>query len=78
MDEPPPTFPSHFIPRTRFGRVVVVLFLALLALAEPPVVHTVANRAEPWLLGLPFLYAWLLGVYAALVGLLVWARWRGL
>jgi hypothetical protein len=40
-------------------------------------VHTVANRISPWLLGLPFLYAYLLIIYIALIGVLIWAQRRG-
>jgi hypothetical protein len=58
--------------------VAVVLFLALLALAEPPLVYLVGNRVDPWILGMPFLYAYLLAVYLALVGVLVWVWRRGL
>ena len=64
---------SHYLPRTRRGWVAVALFLGLLALAEPPVTHVLANRVEPWILGLPFLYAYLLGVYTLLIGVLLWA-----
>jgi hypothetical protein len=58
--------------------VAVVLFLGLLALAEPPIVHKLANRVEPWILGLPFLYAYLLAVYSALIAVLIWALRRRL
>jgi hypothetical protein len=57
--------------------VAVFLFLGLLLLAEPPVVHTLANRVEPRIVGMPFLYAYLLGVYLALIGVLLWAQRRG-
>ena len=73
-----PRYRSHLIPRSRAGRVAALLFLALLALAEPPVVHGLVNRVEPWVLGLPFLYAWLLGVYLLMIGVLLWAVRRGL
>ena len=53
----------------------VVLFLGILALAEPPLVYSLGNRIEPWILGLPFLYAYLLGIYLALIGVLIWV-WR--
>jgi hypothetical protein len=53
--------------------VAVLLFLGLFALAEPPFVHSLANRTEPWLLGFPFLYTYLLVVYVALIGVLLWA-----
>ena len=69
---------SHLLPRTRQGWVAVVLFIALLALAEPPLVYLVGNRMEPWVLGMPFLYVYLLGVYVALIGVLLWVWRRGL
>lgn len=72
-----PRYRSHFLPRTAAGRVAVALFLALLALAQPPFVHEFVNRVEPRVLGLPFLYVWLLAVYVAMIGVLVWAQRRG-
>ena len=69
---------SHLIPRTRDGWVALLLFLGLFALVEPPFVNGVANRIEPWLLGFPFLYTYLLVVYSALIGVLVWALIRRL
>ena len=69
---------SHWLPRSRDGRIAVILFVALMALAQPPVVHRLVNRIEPWVLGLPFLYVWLLGVYLAMIGVLLWAQRRGL
>jgi hypothetical protein len=71
-------FRSHYRPRTRDGRIAVVAFLFLMILVEPPVVHTVANRIEPWLLGFPFLYTYLLVIYSLLIGVLLWALRRGL
>jgi len=68
--------PSHWWPRSRGGWVAVVAFLALMALAQPPIVGF-ANRIEPTILGLPFLYAWLLGIYVALAALLVLVWRRG-
>jgi len=76
MDDQP-KYRSHLIPRTRDGWIAVVAFLGLLALAMPPVTHRLINRVEPVVLGLPFLYAWLLGVYLALIGVLIWAYRRG-
>lgn len=67
---------SHYLPRTFTGRMAVLLFVVLLALCEPPVVNTLANRIEPRVLGLPFLYAYLLIVYSAMIGVLVWAAAR--
>lgn len=71
-------FRSHLRPRTREGWVAVLLFLGLFALVEPPFVNTIANRIEPWLLGFPFLYTYLLALYGILIGVLVWAMKRGL
>jgi hypothetical protein len=72
-----PPIRSHWWPRTARGRGALVAFLALLALAQPPVVFAFANRIEPWVVGVPFLYAYLTGVYGLLLVLLalVW-RWR--
>jgi hypothetical protein len=73
-----PRYRSHFLPRTAAGRAAALLFLLLLALAEPPFVHAVVNRVEPWVFGLPFLYVWLLAVYVAMIAVLLWARGRDL
>ena len=66
-------FRSHLLPRTGRGWVAVISFLVLFALVEPPFVYSVANRIQPWVLGLPFLYAYLLVVYTGLIGVLLWA-----
>ena len=71
-----PRYRSHYIPRTREGWIGVVLFLLILALAEPPLVYVLGNRVDPWVLGVPFLYAYLLLVYLALIGVLIWVLWR--
>ncbi len=76
--EPRPTPRSHYLPRTREGWIGVVVFLVLLALVEPPIVHGLANRVDPWILGVPFLYAYLLAVYTALIGVLIWALRKGI
>jgi hypothetical protein len=69
---------SHYLPRTRNGWIAVTLFLIGMVLVEPPVVHTLANRMEPWILGVPFLYAYLLVLYSLLIGVLLWALGRKL
>lgn len=74
----PPGFRSHLWPRTATGRAVVVAFLALFAFTQPPLVFLLGNRIEPWIGGVPFLYAYLFLLYLLLAGLLVWARRRGL
>jgi hypothetical protein len=71
-------FRSHLVPRTRDGWIALILFLGLFALVEPPFVHTVANRIEPWLLGFPFFYTYLLFLYSAIICVLLWALWRKL
>jgi len=58
--------------------VAVLLFLGLFALVEPPFVHSLANRVEPWVLGFPFLYTYLLVLYSALICVLIWALRRSL
>jgi hypothetical protein len=68
---------SHFLPRTRDGRTAVAAFIALFMLALPPVTHVVLNRSEPWIGGLPFVFATLLFVYVALIGVLIWTYRRG-
>ena len=68
---------SHFLPRTRDGRTATIAFLALFLLAMPPVTHTVLNRTDPSVFGLPFFYVALLVVYTALILVLVWAFRRG-
>jgi hypothetical protein len=45
-----------------------------MALAQPPLVYVIANRIEPTVLGVPFLYAYLLVIYCGLIGVLIWAR----
>ena len=72
-----PKYRSHLLPRSRDGGVALVAVLALLALAMPPVTHTFLNRLEPVILGMPFLYAVLLAVYCALIGVLIWTYRRG-
>ena len=69
---------SHYRPRSRHGWLAVLAFLGLLVLTQPPFVHSWANRIEPWLLGFPFLYAYLLIIYSAMIAVLIWAYRRGL
>lgn len=68
---------SHLVPRTRDGRIATVAFVVLFALAMPPMTHTLWNRAEPWVAGLPFFFVVLLVVYLALIGVLIWTLRRG-
>ena len=71
-------FRPHYLPRTKEGRWAVVGFLFLFAFTQPPLVFWLANRTEPWIGGVPFLYAYLLVLYFALIAVLLWARRRGL
>jgi len=72
------SFRSHYLPRTRAGRIAVFGFVAIFAFTEPPLVYWIGNRVEPWIGGVPFLYAYLLALYVALIAVLLWARKRGL
>ena len=63
---------SHYLPRTRAGWTATVLLLVCMALSQPPVVHGLVNRIEPWILGMPFLFVYLLGVYVATIAVLIW------
>ncbi len=68
---------SHLVPRTRDGWVATIAFVAIFLLAMPPVTHTLLNRTEPWILGVPFIFAALFAVYVALIAVLIWAYRRG-
>jgi hypothetical protein len=69
---------SHWWPRTREGRIALITFVVLFLLVEPPAVYLLANRIEPRILGMPFLYAYLLLIYGALIAVLIRALRRGL
>ena len=69
---------SHYRPRSRRGWVAVIAFLTLLTFTQPPLVFLIANRIDPWILGLPFLYIYLLIIYVAMIGVLIWARLQDL
>jgi choline-glycine betaine transporter len=58
--------------------VAVLAFVVLFALTQPPAVHALANRVAPWILGLPFLYAYLLSLYVLLIGVLLLVLRRGI
>jgi hypothetical protein len=68
------SFKSHYVPRSTAGWVSLVAFLALMALAQPPIVFWVDTRFQgAWVLGLPFLYFYLGVIYFFLIGVLLWA-----
>lgn len=68
---------SHFLPRTRNGRIATIAFIVAMALAQPPIVHGLVNRIEPWVLGMPFLFAYLLAAYLIGIAVLIWAYRKG-
>jgi len=72
---------SHYLPRTRAGWIATILLVICMALSQPPVVHGLVNRIEPWIVGMPFLFVYLLGVYVATIAVLIWTmikkvRWN--
>ncbi|MCY3920761.1 MAG: hypothetical protein OXG38_13310 [Chloroflexi bacterium] len=69
---------SHYLPRTRNGRIAAVAFIVAMALAQPPIVHGLVNRTEPWILGMPFIFAYLLAAYVVGIAVLIWAHRKGL
>ena len=71
------SFPSHYVPRSAAGWISAITFLALMALAQPPIVFWVDRRFEgTWVLGQPLLYVYLGVIYFALIGVLLWALWK--
>lgn len=69
---------SHYLPRTRNGRIATVAFIVAMALAQPPIVHGLVNRTEPWVLGMPFIFAYLLAAYTVGIAVLIWTQRKGL
>ncbi len=66
---------NHFVPRTRDGWLAASTFLLLVLATQPPVVYLVAdNRLQ--ILGIPFLYFYLLALYLCQIGILIWAAIR--
>jgi apolipoprotein N-acyltransferase len=70
--------PSHLTPRTREGWIATLVYLGLFLLVMPPVTHTVLDRPDVWVLGVPFFFAALLALYTGLIVVLVWALRRRL
>lgn len=54
----------------------MLAFMALFLLAQPPLVYQLANRIEPRLVSLPFLFGYLFIIYLALIAVLIWAQRR--
>ncbi len=69
---------SHYAPRTRRGWICTIAFIVAMLLAQPPIVHGLMNRIEPWILGMPFLFFWLLVAYLAGIAVLIHADRKGL
>ncbi len=67
---------SHYLPRTRKGWTATVMVIICVILSQPPIVHGLANRIEPWIFGMPFLFAYLLAVYSAMIAVLIWTMSR--
>jgi hypothetical protein len=68
---------SHFVPRTRRGRRVVLGVLFLYLLIQWPVL-TLVNRIEPFVLGMPLLFGYLLAVYIGIIAVMIYAARKGL
>ena len=68
---------SHYRPRTRPGRIATIAFVVAMLLAQPPIVHGLMNRIEPWILGMPFLFVYLLVAYVLGIAVLIWALRKG-
>jgi hypothetical protein len=69
---------SHWRPRTFAGVTATLLFIVLMLLAEPPAVFVIADRVEPVILGMPFLYVYLATLYVGMIAVLIWAMLKGL
>ena len=68
---------SHFVPRTPEGRIASVVFVVLFLLCMPPFTHGVLDQPDVWIGGAPLLFRGLLAIYAALIGVLLWAWNKG-
>ena len=66
--------PSHYRPRSRRGWLFIGCFAALFAFTQWPFLAW-ANRIEPLVFGLPFLYVYLSVIYA-LTLVALWLLWR--
>jgi len=70
-------FKFHFIPRSRKGKIVTVVILGIYLLLQWPALQ-LANRIEPFILGMPFLYFYLLLGYLLIIGAMIYACKEGL
>lgn len=69
---------THLLPRTTEGWIATIAFLGVFLLAMPPVTHRVLDQPDRWLFGVPVFFLSLLVIYAVLIGVLVFAWWKGL
>lgn len=69
---------SHWRPRTGAGLFAVVTFLVLMAFAQPPAVYLLANKIQPVVFGMPYLYVYLSVAYIGMIVVLLWSLRRGL
>jgi len=69
---------SHLVPRTATGKFAVGGWIVLFLLAMPPVTHSVLDRPDVWVAGVPIFFFALFVVYTALIGVLIGALRRGL
>ena len=65
-------FKNHLIPRSRKGKLVTLTVLCLYLLIQWPILQF-ANRMEPFVLGMPFLYVYLLFIYCCIIAVMVYA-----
>ena len=65
-------FKNHLIPRSRKGKLVTLTVLCLYLLIQWPILRF-ANRIEPFVLGMPFLYFYLLLIYFCIIAVMVYA-----
>ena len=69
-------FEARQTPEARYAAASIA-FLVAMALAQPPIVHGLFNRVEPWILRMPFLFAYLLAAYVIGIAVLIWAYRKG-
>ncbi|MCG8606682.1 hypothetical protein MJD09_17065 [bacterium] len=66
------SFRSHLIPSTRRGKTVTIFIVCLYLLIQWPILSLV-NRMHPFILGMPFLYFYLLVIYFCIIGVMIYA-----
>ncbi len=66
---------SHLVPRTTGGWILLIYILFCYLMTQWPVLKAV-NKAVPFVLGMPFVYAWLTFWYILLVIGAILAAWK--